>query len=74
MLPTGYAFNLGGLALSLPISTLFIAQVYQVPLSFGRLLSLVAIMLVTSKGAAGSNGSRIYRAGYNDRRVRRFAD
>jgi aerobic C4-dicarboxylate transport protein len=57
VLPTGYAFNLGGLALSLPISTLFIAQVYQVPLSFGRLLSLVAIMLVTSKGAAGVTGA-----------------
>ncbi len=57
VLPTGYAFNLGGLALSLPISTLFIAQVYQVPLTFGRLLSLVAIMLITSKGAAGVTGA-----------------
>jgi aerobic C4-dicarboxylate transport protein len=57
VLPTGYAFNLGGLALSLPISTLFIAQVYQIPLSFGRLLALVAIMLVTSKGAAGVTGA-----------------
>jgi aerobic C4-dicarboxylate transport protein len=57
VLPTGYAFNLGGLALSLPISTLFIAQVYHVPLSFGQLLSLVAIMLVTSKGAAGVTGA-----------------
>ena len=57
VLPTGYAFNLGGLAVSLPISTLFIAQVYHVPLSFGRLLSLVAIMLVTSKGAAGVTGA-----------------
>ena len=57
VLPTGYAFNLGGLALSLPISTVFIAQVYHVPLSFGRLLALVAIMLVTSKGAAGVTGA-----------------
>jgi aerobic C4-dicarboxylate transport protein len=57
VLPTGYAFNLGGLAVSLPISTLFIAQVYHVPLSFSRLLALVAIMLVTSKGAAGVTGS-----------------
>jgi aerobic C4-dicarboxylate transport protein len=57
VLPTGYAFNLGGLALSLPISTLFIAQVYHIPLSFGQLLSLVAIMLVTSKGAAGVTGA-----------------
>jgi aerobic C4-dicarboxylate transport protein len=57
VLPTGYAFNLGGLALSLPISTVFIAQVYHVPLSFTRLLALVAIMLVTSKGAAGVTGA-----------------
>jgi len=57
VLPTGYAFNLGGLAVSLPISTLFIAQVYHVPLSFSRLLALVAIMLVTSKGAAGVTGA-----------------
>ncbi len=57
VLPTGYAFNLGGLAVSLPISTVFIAQVYHVPLSPSRLLSLVAIMLVTSKGAAGVTGA-----------------
>jgi len=57
VLPTGYAFNLGGLALSLPISVVFIAQVYHVPLGFSRLLALVAIMLVTSKGAAGVTGA-----------------
>jgi hypothetical protein len=57
VLPTGYAFNLGGLALSLPISTVFIAQVYHVELSFSRLLALVAIMLLTSKGAAGVTGA-----------------
>jgi aerobic C4-dicarboxylate transport protein len=57
VLPTGYAFNLGGLAVSLPISVVFIAQVYHVPLSLGRLLALVAIMLVTSKGAAGVTGA-----------------
>jgi aerobic C4-dicarboxylate transport protein len=57
VLPTGYAFNLDGLALSLPISTVFIAQVYGVPLGFGRLAALVTIMLVTSKGAAGVTGA-----------------
>jgi aerobic C4-dicarboxylate transport protein len=57
VLPTGYAFNLGGLAVSLPISTLFIAQVYHVELGFSQLLALVAIMLVTSKGAAGVTGA-----------------
>jgi aerobic C4-dicarboxylate transport protein len=57
VLPTGYAFNLGGLAVSLPISTVFISQVYHVPLGFGRLLTLIAIMLVTSKGAAGVTGA-----------------
>src|SRR4030081_4078430 len=57
VLPTGNAVNLGGLAVSLPISTVFIAQVYHVPLTFSRLLALVAIMLVTSKGAAGVTGA-----------------
>jgi aerobic C4-dicarboxylate transport protein len=57
VLPTGYAFNLGGLAISLPISTVFIAQVYHVPLSFNQLLALMTIMLVTSKGAAGVTGA-----------------
>jgi aerobic C4-dicarboxylate transport protein len=57
VLPTGYAFNLGGLALSLPISTVFIAQVYHVQLGFTRLFALVVIMLVTSKGAAGVTGA-----------------
>jgi aerobic C4-dicarboxylate transport protein len=57
VLPTGYAFNLGGLAVSLPISVVFIAQVYHVPLSLGRLLALMAIMLLTSKGAAGVTGA-----------------
>jgi aerobic C4-dicarboxylate transport protein len=57
VLPTGYAFNLGGLAVSLPISVVFIAQAYHVPLSLSRLLALVAIMLVTSKGAAGVTGA-----------------
>jgi len=56
-----------GLALSLPISVVFIAQVYHVP----RLqppLALVAIMLVTSKGAAGVHWSCIYspRDGLSD--------
>lgn len=57
VLPTGYSFNMDGLALSLPISAAFIAQAYHVPLTGGRLLGLLALMLITSKGVAGVTGA-----------------
>ena len=56
VIPSGYSFNLDGVALTLPLSVLFIAQVYGVPMSFGQQLSLMVVMLFTSKGAAGVTG------------------
>ncbi len=56
VIPSGYSFNLDGVALTLPLSVLFIAQVYGVPMSLGQQLSLMVVMLFTSKGAAGVTG------------------
>jgi aerobic C4-dicarboxylate transport protein len=56
VIPSGYSFNLDGVALTLPLSTIFVAQVYGVELSFAQQLSLFVVMLFTSKGAAGVTG------------------
>lgn len=56
VIPTGYSFNLDGVAITLPMSALFIAQVYGIHLDFGQQASLFLLMLLTSKGAAGVTG------------------
>jgi aerobic C4-dicarboxylate transport protein len=56
VIPSGYSFNLDGVALTLPLSTMFVAQVYGIELSAGQQLSLFVVMLFTSKGAAGVTG------------------
>ena len=56
MLPTGYAFNLDGTSIYMSLCVLFIANAYGVPLSWEQQLGMVAIMLVTSKGAAAVSG------------------
>ncbi len=56
VIPSGYSFNLDGVALTLPLSVFFIAQVYGVPMTLGQQLGAVAVMLFTSKGAAGVTG------------------
>jgi aerobic C4-dicarboxylate transport protein len=56
VIPAGYSFNLDGVALTLPMSVLFIAQVYGVELSLAQQVSLFVVMLFTSKGAAGVTG------------------
>ncbi len=57
VIPTGYSFNLDGTAIYLSMATLFIAQAYGVHLSLGHQLSVLAILMITSKGAAGVTGS-----------------
>ena len=57
VVPTGYSFNLDGTSIYLSMSVIFIAQLYNVPLSFGELLSIIGILMLTSKGAAGVTGS-----------------
>lgn len=56
VLPTGYAFNLDGTSIYMSMSVLFIANAYGVPLGWEQQLGILAIMLVTSKGAAAVSG------------------
>ncbi|MBK4738590.1 C4-dicarboxylate transporter DctA [Noviherbaspirillum pedocola] len=57
VLPLGYSFNLDGSAIYLTLATMFIAQACDIHLSAGRMLAMLAVMLLTSKGAAGVSGS-----------------
>lgn len=57
VVPTGYSFNLDGTSIYLSMSVIFIAQLYNVSLSAGELLTILGILMVTSKGAAGVTGS-----------------
>lgn len=57
VVPTGYSFNLDGTSIYLSMSVIFIAQLYNVNLSFGEMLSIIGILMITSKGAAGVTGS-----------------
>jgi aerobic C4-dicarboxylate transport protein len=56
VIPSGYSFNLDGVALTLPLSALFVAQVYGIEMTPAQQLSLFVVMLFTSKGAAGVTG------------------
>ena len=57
VVPAGYSFNLDGTSIYLSMATLFIAQAYGIHLSVGQQLSVMAILMITSKGAAGVTGS-----------------
>ncbi|MDW6062871.1 C4-dicarboxylate transporter DctA [Streptomyces sp. FXJ1.4098] len=55
-LPAGYSFNLDGTAIYLTMSSLFLAQALDIHLSLGEQLTMLGIMMLTSKGAAGVPG------------------
>jgi aerobic C4-dicarboxylate transport protein len=57
VIPAGYSFNLDGTSIYLSMASIFIAQAFHVNLSIGQQLSLLAILMLTSKGAAGVTGS-----------------
>ena len=57
VIPAGYSFNLDGTTIYLSMSVIFLAQVFHIPLSIEQQLSIIAILMVTSKGAAGVTGS-----------------
>ena len=59
VIPTGYSFNLDGFSIYLTLAAVFIAQATNTPLSTTDLLTILAISLVTSKGAHGVPGSAI---------------
>ena len=57
VIPTGYSFNLDGTAIYLTMAAVFIAQATNTPLTLTQELTLLAVLLLTSKGAAGVTGS-----------------
>lgn len=57
VVPAGYSFNLDGTTIYLSMAIIFLAQVFHVDLSFAQMLTIIGILMVTSKGAAGVTGS-----------------
>ncbi len=57
IIPTGYSFNLDGTTIYLSMATIFLAQVFNIDLSLTQQLTIIGILLITSKGAAGVTGS-----------------
>ena len=57
VVPSGYSFNLDGTSIYLTMAAIFIAQALGIELSLKEELTLLAVLLLTSKGAAGVTGS-----------------
>jgi aerobic C4-dicarboxylate transport protein len=57
VIPTGYSFNLDGTNIYMTLATLFLAQATNTPLTLGHELFILAIAMLTSKGASGVTGA-----------------
>jgi aerobic C4-dicarboxylate transport protein len=57
VVPAGYSFNLDGTAIYLTMAAMFVAQATNTHMTLGQQLGLLAVLLLTSKGAAGVTGS-----------------
>jgi aerobic C4-dicarboxylate transport protein len=57
VVPTGYSFNLDGTSIYLSMAIIFLAQLYNVHLSVGEIFTIIGLLMITSKGAAGVTGS-----------------
>ena len=57
VLPAGYSFNLDGTSIYLTMAAIFVAQATNTPLTLMQQLTILAVLLLTSKGAAGVTGS-----------------
>ncbi len=57
VVPTGYSFNLDGTSIYLTMAAVFLAQATGTPLNLFHQISLLLVLLITSKGAAGVTGS-----------------
>ena len=57
VIPTGYSFNLDGTSIYLTMAAMFIAQATNTPMTLWQQLTLLGVLLLTSKGAAGVTGS-----------------
>ena len=53
VLPTGYSFNLDGTTLYLSLASVFVAQLFGIPMTFGQQLIMMLTLMLTSKGVAG---------------------
>jgi len=57
VVPAGYSFNLDGTSIYLSMAVIFLAQVFNIPLTILQELTVLGILMITSKGAAGITGS-----------------
>lgn len=57
VVPAGYSFNLDGTTIYLSMAMIFLAQLFNVDLTLTQVLSIIGILMLTSKGAAGVTGS-----------------
>jgi aerobic C4-dicarboxylate transport protein len=57
VIPTGYSFNLDGTCIYLTMAAIFLAQATNVDLTLSQEIGIIAVLLLTSKGAAGVTGS-----------------
>ncbi len=57
VVPAGYSFNLDGTTIYLSMAVIFLAQVFGVELSLSQMGTIIGILMITSKGAAGVTGS-----------------
>jgi aerobic C4-dicarboxylate transport protein len=56
IIPTGYSFNLDGSTIYLSMATIFLTQVFNIDLSITQQLTIIGILMITSKGATGVTG------------------
>lgn len=57
VIPTGYSFNLDGTSIYLSMSVIFLSQAFNINLSLAQQLTIIGILMISSKGAAGVTGS-----------------
>jgi aerobic C4-dicarboxylate transport protein len=57
VVPAGYSFNLDGTTIYLSMGVIFLSQVYNVHLDAAQILTIIGVLMITSKGAAGVTGS-----------------
>jgi aerobic C4-dicarboxylate transport protein len=57
VIPTGYSFNLDGTSIYLTMAAIFVAQATNTPLTLTQELTILGVLLLTSKGASGVTGS-----------------
>lgn len=65
VLPTGYSFNLDGTAIYLSLAAVFIAQACNIDLSLGQVVTMLAIMLLSSKRRRRRDRQRLCGAGFD---------